>query len=229
MTTADRGPSPVRALTGRPQLLHIDSSITGERSISRSLSARAAELWRRTHPDGVVVYRDLATDPLPHLGPAGAMARSVAPEQHTPEQAAAWSLSEELVGEVLEADTVLLGLPLYNFGPPSTVKSWVDHLIAPGLSVDRARGEGLLAGREMIVFAARGGGYLPGTPREGWDHAERWLPHALSPTGLTPRFITAELTLADVNPQMAELRPLAAQSLAAAESEIDGLWMRMAA
>jgi FMN-dependent NADH-azoreductase len=213
----------------RPHLLHIDSSIQGERSISRSLSARAAELWRSAHPQGTVAYRDLAADPLPHLGPAGALARFVPPEQHTLEQAASWSLSRELVNEVLEADTVLLGLPLYNFGAPSTVKAWVDHLIAPGLSTDPASGEGLLAGRELIVLAARGGGYVPGTPREGWDHAEPWLPHALSATGLQPRFITAELTLADVNPQMAELRPLAAESLAAAENEVDGLWMRMAA
>jgi FMN-dependent NADH-azoreductase len=74
------------------------------------------------------------------------------------------------------------------------------------------------------VLASRGGGYNEGTPREGWDHAEPWLPHGLAPTGLEPRFITAELTLAEVNPAMAELIPLAAKSLAAAEQAIDGLW-----
>jgi FMN-dependent NADH-azoreductase len=130
---------------------------------------------------------------------------------------------------VLAADTVLLGLPLYNFGAPSTVKAWVDHLVARGLSYEPATGDGLLGDRELIVLAARGGGYGPGTPREGWDHAEAWLPHALSVTGLQPRFITAELTLADVNPQLAELRPLAAESLAAAEREVDELWTPVAA
>jgi FMN-dependent NADH-azoreductase len=81
----------------------------------------------------------------------------------------------------------------------------------------------------MIVLAARGGGYAPGAPREGWDHAEPWLPHGISLTGLEPRFITAELTLADVKPEMSELRPLAAESLAAAEREIDALWTPVAA
>ena len=74
------------------------------------------------------------------------------------------------------------------------------------------------------MLASRGGGYGAGTPREGWDHAEAWLPHALAATGLEPRFITAELTLAEVNPAMADLIPLAAKSLAAAEQAIDGLW-----
>jgi FMN-dependent NADH-azoreductase len=205
-------------------LLHVDSSIQGERSISRALSARAAARWRDANPDGTVTYRDLAADPPPHLGPAGAQARFVPADQHNEAQAAAWAVSVELIGEVTDADTVLLGLPLYNFGPPSTVKSWVDHLVAPGLSSDPVSGDGLLGGREMIVLQARGGGYAPGTPREGWDHAQPWLPHGLSLTGLEPRFIVAELTLADVNPAMAELRDLAAASLKAAEAEVDALW-----
>ena len=88
----------------------------------------------------------------------------------------------------------------------------------------------MLGGRELIVLASRGGGYAPGTPREGWDHAEPWLPHALrddrpgAPLPSPPNW-----TLAEVNPQMAELRPLAAESLAAAERAIDELWSPVAA
>src|ERR1700716_2683919 len=136
MTAAAPQSSTLQTVPGRPHLLHIDSSIQGERSITRSLSARAAAVWRAAHPQGTVAYRDLARDPLPHLDSSGALARFVPPEQHTPDQAASWSLSRELVDEVLEADTVLLGLPLYNFGAPSTIKAWVDHLVAPGLSLD---------------------------------------------------------------------------------------------
>ncbi|UOZ05736.1 FMN-dependent NADH-azoreductase [Amycolatopsis sp. WQ 127309] len=205
-------------------LLHIDSSITGEASVSRRLSARAAAAWRAAHPDCTVTYRDLGENPVPHIDAAGGTAGRVPPEHHTPAQAAAWALTREIVGEVQAADTVLLGLPLYNFGPPSSVKAWVDHLIAPGLSTDAVTMAGLLGGREFIVLASRGGGYGAGTPRAGWDHAEAWLPHGLAPTGLEPRFITAELTLSYVKPAMAELIPLADASLATAERTIDELW-----
>ena len=210
-------------------LLHIDSSIRGDHSTSRKLSARAANAWRAAHPGGTVTYRDLGKDPQPHLTEATALARMVPPEQHTPVQAESWALTQELVNEVKEADTVLLGLPLYNYAAPSSVKSWVDHLLAPGLSVDAETHVGLLGGREFIVLAARGGGYNAGTPREGWDHAEAWLPHGVAGMGLEPRFITAQLTLAEVNPAMAELIPLAKESLAAAERQIDALWSPVSA
>jgi FMN-dependent NADH-azoreductase len=205
-------------------LMHIYSSIQGERSVSRALTARAADAWRAAHADGTVTYRDLAAQPLPHLDAESGTARMVDPAAHTPAQARSFDLTKLLIDEILAADAVLLGLPLYNFGPPSSVKSWVDHIVARGLSIDAETGEGLLGGRDFLVLAARGGGYGPGTPRAGWDHAEPWLPHGVSLTGLHPRFITAELTLADVNPAMAELRPLAAESLAAAHAAIDELW-----
>jgi FMN-dependent NADH-azoreductase len=205
-------------------LLHIDSSIKGEASVSRRLTARAAAAWRASHPGGTVTYRDLGKDPLPHLDAAGGLARMVPAEERTPAQQASWEVSRQLIEEVRQASTIILGLPLYNYGAPSSVKAWVDHLLAPGLSYDPATGTGLLGGREFIVLSSRGGGYAPGTPREGWDHAEPWLPHAVSATGLEPRFIAAELTLADSVPAMAELIPLAARSLAEAEEAIDGLW-----
>lgn len=189
------------------QLLHIDSSVQGDQSVSRRLTARALDRWRDAHPDGVVAYRDLAADPIPHLGDATSPALTV-----------------DLIDEIKRADTVVLGLPLYNFGAPSTVKAWVDHIVAPGLSIDGETGAGLLGDTEFVVLESRGGGYGPGTPREGWDHAESWLPHAVSLTGLSPRFIIAELTMADVNPAMAELKPLAAESLSQAFAAIDALW-----
>ena len=151
-------------------LLHIDSSINGDRSVSRKLTARAAAAWRAAHPEGTVTYRDLGQNPLPHLDAENGLARMIPAEQRTPAQEASWQLTEELVGELREATTVLLGLPLYNFGPPSVIKSWVDHLIAPGLSFDPATRAGLLDGRELLVLASRGGGYGEGTPRAGWDH-----------------------------------------------------------
>jgi FMN-dependent NADH-azoreductase len=210
-------------------LLHIDSSIKTDASVSRALTARAARAWAAAHPGGAVTYRDLGAQPLPHLDTESGLARMVPTEHHTPAQARSWATTVELIDEVRQADTILLGLPLYNFGPPSTVKAWIDHLVAPGLSIDPETMTGLLGGRDLLVLASRGGGYGAGTPREGWDHAEPWLPHALSQVGLEPRFITAELTLADTVPAMAELKPLAAESLANAERTIDALWSPVAA
>src|SRR6195256_5880371 len=139
-------------------LLHIDSSIRGESSISRRLTARAAGVWRAAHPGGTVTYRDLGADPLPHLDSDGGLARMVAPAEHTPVQATSWALTKQLIDEVERADTILLGLPVYNFGAPSTVKAWVDHLIAPGLSLDPATKEGLLGGGGLLLLGAPGGG-----------------------------------------------------------------------
>jgi FMN-dependent NADH-azoreductase len=207
-----------------PHLLHIDSSIKGDYSVSRALTARAVEAWKAANPDGTVTYRDLGESPIPHLDSAGGLARMVPPADHTPAQAASYAISQELIDEVKAADTIVLGLPLYNFGPPSTVKSWVDHLIAPGLSYNPETGEGAFGGKDFIVLAARGGGYGEGTPRYGWEHAATWLPHGLSMVALEPRFVATELTLASQVPAMSELIPLAEENLAAAEAEIDGLF-----
>jgi FMN-dependent NADH-azoreductase len=207
-----------------PHLLHIDSSIKGESSVSRKLTARAARIWRAAHPGGTVTYRDLGRDPLPHLDEAGGLSRVLPADQHTAAQAASWALTQRLVAEVRAADVVLLGMPLYNYGVPSSVKSWVDHLIAPGLAFDPETNTGLLGDRDFVVVATRGGGYGEGAPREGWDHATAWLPHGVSLTGLEPRFIAAEFTLAESTPAMSGLVPMAKESLRAAEAEIDALW-----
>jgi FMN-dependent NADH-azoreductase len=166
----------------------------------------------------------LAPTRSPHLNTHGGLARNVPRDQHTSDESASWKLSEKLVAEIKDADTILLGLPLYNFGAPSSVKAWVDHIVAEGFSVNFETQAGLLGGRDLIVIAARGGGYAPGTPRDGWDHAELWLPHGLALTGFERRFITVELTLAEVTPRMSELIPAARESRTNAERAIDGLW-----
>ncbi|MEA3185395.1 MAG: FMN-dependent NADH-azoreductase [Ilumatobacteraceae bacterium] len=181
-------------------LLHLDSSIRTEGSRSRKLSAHFAERWLARHPDGTVTYRDLALDPLPHIDNTSLSANFVAAGDRTPAQVAARALTEQLVDEVLAADTIVIGLPLYNFGPPSTFKAWLDRIVVPDLTI------GKLGGKEVVVVTARGGGYGPGTPREGWDHREPWLRHALSTLGVdNPVFIDTELTLARESPAMAAL------------------------
>lgn len=199
-------------------LLHIDSSIRTDGSRSRRLTAHYVAHWQDKFPGGTITYRDLAADPVPHLDATATAAHGVPADERTPEQAAARALAEELAGELLAADTVLIGLPLYNFGPPSTFKAWFDRIVVPDLTM------GQLGDKEFVIVTARGGGYQPGTPREGWDHREPWLRHALSTLGVTePVFVDTELTLARESPAMAELDLGAAedQSLADALAAIE--------
>ena len=86
-----------------PHLLHIDSSIQGERSVSRALTARAAAAWRAAHPAGVVTYRDLGADPPPHLDSATGTARMIPAGQRTPAQQASWELTERLAADTNSA------------------------------------------------------------------------------------------------------------------------------
>jgi FMN-dependent NADH-azoreductase len=200
-------------------LLHLDSSLRTEGSRSRKLSAHYAERWQQRHPGGTVTYRDLAADPIPHLDHIAFSARFAAPADRTPEQAAATALSDQLIDEVLAADTVLIGMPLYNFGPPSTFKAWFDRIVSE-------RTSGKLGDKEFVIVTASGGGYRPGTPREGWDHREPWLRHALTTLGVTGAvFIATELTLARESPMMIPLDLGAAedQSLTDALAAIDTL------
>lgn len=112
-------------------LLHLDSSIRTDESRSRSLSRHFDEAWRIAHSDGTVTYRDLAANPIPHLDHEAFGANFIPEEARTPDQRRARALAEELVDEVLVADDIVIGMPLYNFGVPSTVKSWFDRLVVP--------------------------------------------------------------------------------------------------
>jgi FMN-dependent NADH-azoreductase len=201
-------------------LLHLDSSLRTEGSRSRKLSAHYAERWKAKNPDGTITYRDLAVDPVPHLDNVALSAQFVAASDRTPEQAAAHALAEKLIDEIIAADTVLIALPLYNFGPPSTFKAWFDRIV----SADRTAGK--LGDKNFVVVTARGGGYSPGTPREGWDHREPWLRHALTTLGVEDAvFIDTELTLARESPAMTPLDLGGAEdkSVADALAAIDAL------
>jgi FMN-dependent NADH-azoreductase len=210
-------------------LLHLDTSMRTEGSRSRKLSAYFADAWRAANPGGTVTYRDLAADPVPHLDIDSFTANFLAASDRTPAQAAARAYAETLTGELLEANAIVIGLPLYNFSVPSTFKAWVDRIVVPGLTV--GEGGGLLGGRTITFTTARGGGYGPGTPREGWDHREPWLRHALTTVGLTDvTFIDTELTLARESPVMAPLDLGGAEdkSIAEAHAAIDALFPRIA-
>ncbi|MFF8592287.1 FMN-dependent NADH-azoreductase [Streptomyces sp. NPDC015220] len=188
-------------------LLHIDSSVfPGEASASRAVTAAFRAHWQERHPEGTVVYRDLAARPVPHITAAAHTAGFVDPASHTPEQAAAFAERVRLIEELERADAVLIGAPMYNFTIPSTLKAWLDNVILMG----RTAGDTQSAkGTPVTVVASRGGSYAPGTPREPYEYVQNYLAAALGDgLGLAVDFIVPELTMAPHNPAMAQLVPL---------------------
>ena len=198
-------------------LLHLDSSLYPQGSASRDVTATFRKEWEAQHPDGKVIYRDLAAEPLPHLELDGALAGFTAPDQRTAEQAAAFVLRDQLAAELEEADAVLIGAPMYNFTIPSNLKSWLDQVIIMG----RTAGEQpSAAGTPVVVVASRGGSYAPGTPRESFEFVQTYLEKVLGGMlGLEVDFIVPELTLARTNPAMADLIELADASKAKAHED----------
>ena len=148
-------------------LLQLNTSLHSERGQSSLLASEFVHKWRESNPDGRVVIRDLALTPPPHLTAERFEAFSTAPEKRTPEQARHAAESDELIGELRSAAIVVIGLPMYNFGIPSALKAWIDHIARAGETFKyTATGPvGLLADRPVVLFATRGGMYQ-GTPRD---------------------------------------------------------------
>ncbi|MFQ6142330.1 FMN-dependent NADH-azoreductase [Streptomyces seoulensis] len=188
-------------------LLHIDSSVfPGEASASRAVTEVFRTHWQKRHPDGTVVYHDLAARPVPHITAESHTAGFADPASQTPGQAAAFAERVRLIEELEQADAVLIGAPMYNYSIPSTLKAWLDNVILMG----RTAGESPSAqGTPVTVVASRGGSYAPGTPREPFEYVQNYLAAVLGGgLGLDVDFIVPELTMAPHNPAMAELVPL---------------------
>nr|ALI94178.1 Asl4 [Streptomyces sp. XZQH4] len=198
-------------------LLHIDASIRHEGSTSRQLTSYFATQWRQNHPDAGYVYRDLAAQPIPHITHA-VREYVMDPSRDHGQTDQEKALVDTVVSEVHDADTILLGVPMYNFTVPSSIKVWIDLLVSPAHAILPPAETGALSGKSVIVVTARGGSYAPGTPREGDDYQEPYLRHVLKGIGLGGNltFVHAELTLAATVTAMAQLQPLAEKSLAAA-------------
>ena len=187
-------------------LLHLDTSIRYDGSVTREITKAFADNWREGNPEGGYTYRDLHATPVPHKDGTEQL------------------IAAELVAEVDAADVILVGAPMYNFSIPSTLKAWIDQVAT---SEHFAREDGTFAwgGKRVVVVTARGGSYKPGTPREGFDFQEPYLRAVLSMVGLDQNleFVHAELTLATVVPQLHQFRELAVESLADAHRVVKEL------
>jgi len=146
-------------------VLQIEASMFGEQGQSSQLAAALAKVLLQ--PGDRLLERDLARDPVPHLTAARFAAFTTAPAERTAEQRGVVAQSDELISELREADVIVLGLPMYNFGIPSTLKAYFDHVARAGhtFRYTNTGPEGLLTGKKAYVLAARGGHYQ-GTPAD---------------------------------------------------------------
>jgi FMN-dependent NADH-azoreductase len=189
-------------------LFRLDTSILPGTSASGELADLLEAEWSAARPGEPVVRRHLGTDPLPAEAWVLATTAGFTPEgDRTQAQRDALALAAELAAELTDADAVLLAVPLYNFGISQHFKTWIDLVIAGA-----GPAAGLLKDKPTALVTVRGGGYGPGTPREGWDHSTPYLRRVLADwwqADLT--VIERELTLAAATPAMEHLKGLAAQ------------------
>ncbi|MBL7490875.1 NAD(P)H-dependent oxidoreductase [Frankia sp. AgB1.9] len=202
-------------------LLHIESSLAGDNSVSRAVAKEYVAEWQARNPDGVVTYRDLAAQPPTHLDWTAVSAGMTPEEQRGPEQTEAVKARGTYIGEVSAADEVVFTAPMYNFSIPSTLKAWIDQIMVHGLTLADGTNPGLLGGKKITIVTSQGGSYAPGTPKDGWDHVTPYLTHVVEALGAEDvEFVNVHMTLSGVNPALAEFQPLFHASRAAATDAV---------
>jgi FMN-dependent NADH-azoreductase len=174
-------------------LLILDSAATGEASVSRRITDAAAEAVRRRDPAARIVRRDIGAAPIPHLTEATVPAiRAGLVESDAAREAL--ELSDRLVAELREADVIVIGAPMYNFGMPSTLKAWFDHVLRARVTFryTEAGPEGLLKGKKALVVETRAGLYSEG-PAAAMDSQEPHIRTLLGFMGIDDvTFVRAE-------------------------------------
>ncbi len=206
------------------KLLRIDSSAR-RNSVSRQLTGRFVEAWQHEHPDGTVIERDLAATALPNITDEWVQAIHSDPATLTPEQKAeqkqVLAISDTLVDELIQADTIVIGAPMYNFAIAAPLKAWIDQVVRVGKTVQwtAAGPQGVLKGKKVYVVTSRGGAYRPSTPTERFDYQEPYLRHILGFIGLTDvTFIHAENQKPGAQAEIAKAAAIAQIQQLAAEA-----------
>jgi FMN-dependent NADH-azoreductase len=198
-------------------LLHIDSSILGGNSVSRSLTAGIVARLKAADPSLVETYRDLAAAPIPHLSGTHLAAAQGLAGQLDPALEHELALGNQVLDEFVAADVVVIGVGFYNFGVPSQLKAWVDRIAVAGKTFRYAEKgvEGLAGGKRVILAISRGGFYGPGTPMATFEHAETYLRGIFGFLGITAIEVIAAEGVA-VGPEQREASVQAAQTQIAA-------------
>ena len=164
-------------------LLVIEASPRGEHSMSRGLTQRFVEAWVNNNPDSRVVRRDLMKTDLPFVTMPWLGAYFTPSDQHSLEMKEIIRLSDELVAEILAADVIAIGTPVYNYNVPAVLKAYIDHIVRKGLTLGYS-GEGLVHGKTCTILMASGGVYTEGSPIRDRDIATTYLRLILKVIGI---------------------------------------------
>ena len=169
-----------------PVLLHIDSSPRAA-SVSSRLAAAFVENWRQQNPRGTVIHHNTTLERLPYLDASAVDAWFTPAGALSPEQKQSLAASDRCVDELLSATVIVLGVPMWNLGIPASLKAWIDLIVREGrtFAFTSDRVVPLIPpGKRVLVFSARGGAYLKGTPAAALDHLEPYLRAILGCIGL---------------------------------------------
>ena len=164
-------------------LLMIEASPRGNSSVSRHMAVEYIDEWQRANPNGEVIQRDLTNTPLKFTDAPWLTAYFTPPDKQSAEMKDALKLSDELVEELLGADVIVIGTPVYNYNVPAVLKAWFDHIVRKGMTLGFS-GEGLLKGKRCTVLLASGGVYTEGSPIRDRDIATQWLRLILNVLGI---------------------------------------------
>lgn len=207
------------------KILHVEASARTDGSHSRALSAHFVDALRDRHPNLQVDRLDLAAEPPNHFGALETAAISIPEADHTPEMRAAIAPSDAIVARVLGADGLVIGTPIYNFGMPSTLKAFFDHVSRNGKTfvADETGMHGLLDDRRVAVLSTAGGAYGPG---EMFDGLDALTPHVHAILGFIG---VAEPDFVAARPMMFAGSDAAAASMAAAKREAEAVAARWTA
>jgi FMN-dependent NADH-azoreductase len=195
-------------------LFRLDASITPATSQSRALADLVEAEWTAEHPDSVVVRRDLGSQPLPATTWRDIITSARREDADlSPEERDARALAATLADELINADALLLAIPLYNWGVAAHVKAWADIVYT-----DPRINGGALKGKPAVLATVLGGNYSPGTPKEGWDHSTPWLRRVIEDVwGADLTVVQRQFTLVGVNPALDQFTDQAAEIKATAE------------
>jgi FMN-dependent NADH-azoreductase len=163
-------------------ILRIDSSLNSETSDSRRLGDSFLQQWRAAHPADTVRVRDITSEPLPHIDHTLLQGATTTEAARPDAVRDTLRRVDELVGEFLAADVIVIGVPMYNFGIPSTLKAWVDHIAQAGRTFHytEAGPQGLAGGKRVYLISTRGGVY----DNSPMDHQVAYLKTVLGFLGI---------------------------------------------